>query len=69
MLRFEYKHCTHALKVSALLNGIVRIELLLKAKPSTSTAKILTTVELQWLAHFWDHENMFETGVVRATEC
>ena len=24
------------------------------------------TVELQWLAHLSDHENMFETGVVRA---
>ena len=27
------------------------------------------TVELQWLEHLWDHENMFETGVVRANEC
>ena len=26
------------------------------------------TVELQWLEHLWDHENMFETGVVRANE-
>ena len=23
------------------------------------------TVELQWLKHFWNHENMFETRVVR----
>ena len=22
-------------------------------------------VELQWLEHLWNHENMFETGVVR----
>ena len=22
------------------------------------------TVELQWLEHLWNHENMFETGVV-----
>ena len=28
-----------------------------------------TTVELQWLEHFLNHENMFETGVVRANEC
>ena len=28
----------------------------------------LCTVERQWLEHFWTHENMFETGVVRATE-
>ena len=27
------------------------------------------TVELQWLEHLWDHENMFETGVVPANEC
>ena len=26
------------------------------------------TVELQWLKHLWYHENMFETGVVRANE-
>ena len=29
----------------------------------------LTTVELQWLEHLWNHENMFETGAVRANEC
>ena len=27
------------------------------------------TVLLQWLEHLWDQENMFETGVVRASEC
>ena len=26
-------------------------------------------VELQWLEHLRDHENIFETGVVRANEC
>ena len=26
----------------------------------------LDTVELQWLEHLWDYENLFETGVVRA---
>ena len=26
------------------------------------------TVELQWLEHLWDHENLFQTGVVRAIE-
>ena len=29
----------------------------------------LYTVELQWLEHTWNHENIFETGVVRANEC
>ena len=28
----------------------------------------LTAMELQWLKHLWDHENLFETGVVRASE-
>ena len=27
------------------------------------------TALLQWLEHFWNHENMFETGVVRINEC
>ena len=27
----------------------------------------LHTVELQWLEHLQDYENMFETGVVRAS--
>ena len=27
------------------------------------------TVELQWLEHPRDYENMFETGIVRANEC
>ena len=26
------------------------------------------TVELQWLEHLWDYENVLETRVVRATE-
>ena len=26
-------------------------------------------VDLQWLKHLWNHENMFETKVVRANEC
>ena len=31
--------------------------------------KIQSTVEHQWLVHLWNHENMFETGVVRANKC
>ena len=27
------------------------------------------TVELQWLEHLRDYENMLETGVVRFNEC
>ena len=26
-------------------------------------------VELQWLEYVWNHEKMFEPGVVRANEC
>ena len=26
------------------------------------------TAELQWLEHLWNHENMFETGVVRVND-
>ena len=28
----------------------------------------IATVEPQWLEKLWNHENMFETGVVRANE-
>ena len=28
------------------------------------TIEILSTVELQWLEHLWNHENMFGTGLV-----
>ena len=27
------------------------------------------TVNLQWLEHLWNYENMFEAGVVRANDC
>ena len=29
----------------------------------------VNTVELQWLEHLWNHEIMFETGVVLANVC
>ena len=32
------------------------------------TVTTTDTVELQWLEHLWDHENYFETGVVRTNE-
>ena len=34
-----------------------------------SLSVLLNTVELQWLEHLWNDENMFETGVVRPNEC
>ena len=37
--------------------------------PSVLKLQLLNTVELHWLEHLWDYENMFETGVVRANEC
>ena len=29
---------------------------------------VKNTVELQWLEHLWDYENLFETGVVQPIE-
>ena len=29
---------------------------------------LTNTVKPQWLKHLWDHENLFETWVVPATE-
>ena len=34
-----------------------------------SLNEVESTAEVQWLGHLWNHENMFETGVVRASEC
>ena len=47
---------------------------LLVRLPCLSRARSLVlmipyTVELQWLEHFWDCENMFETGIDRANVC
>ena len=36
---------------------------------SVNVSKIVGTTELQWLEHLWNHEKMFETGVVQANEC
>ena len=36
--------------------------------PALKTKTEISTVEFQWLEHLWDHENWFETGVVRANE-
>ena len=50
----------------------LRIELLGLGEPRLERKlrfSATDTVELQWLEHLWDHENMFETGVVRANEC
>ena len=30
---------------------------------------IVTTISLKWLEHLRNHENIFETGLVRANEC
>ena len=46
-----------------------------KAKTVTISSAVIiftitrNTVDLQWLIHLWSHENMFESGVLRANEC
>ena len=64
---------------SARPGGIIEIFFLISThtmtldryNPGTDHEGILyyNTVELQWLEHLWNHENMFETGVVGAGEC
>ena len=29
---------------------------------------MVNIIQLQWLEHLWDYENVFETGIVRAIE-
>ena len=38
-------------------------------KVENKMKEVKQTVELQWLKHLWNHENVFETGVVRGNEC
>ena len=38
---------------------------LFKTHQRSKTHMHVYTVELQWLEHLWDHENLFEAGVVR----
>ena len=38
------------------------------ASSVSNKAAYSNTVEPQWLKHLWDHGNLFETWVVRATE-
>ena len=52
--------------VSVPVRNALNTFLTLRNKESISSK---TTVELQWLKHLWNHENKFETGVVRADEC
>ena len=43
-----------------------------KKKKKTDVLSILSmlrTIELQWLEHLQDHENLFETREVGANEC
>ena len=32
------------------------------------TKHVPSTVEFLWLEHLWNHENMLQTGVIRASE-
>ena len=41
----------------------------MEANDMFHTCNRTNTVELQWLEHPLNHENMFETGAVRANEC
>ena len=47
-----------------LNNDLIKLLMLKKLRPKVFTC----AVELQWLKHLWDYENLFETGVVRAIE-
>ena len=40
----------------------------LSSELSSTERGFVYTAELQWLVHLWNHEKMFETGVVRANE-
>ena len=48
--------------------SLLTIFLIIRSYITQAELETLDTVELRWLEPFWDHENLFETAVVRATE-
>ena len=48
--------------------GAQQSETLMQVTKSDMSRDI-NTVELQWLEHLLNHENMFESGVASANEC
>ena len=57
------------IKVSKVLPVVKIVEAQIIIKQSnTAFSNDYNTVELQWLEHLWDHENLFGTGGVRASE-
>ena len=58
------------LNVSSACEELFKILIVnLKKKRKKKKNNNNNTAEVQWLEHLWDHENLFETGVVRAYEC
>ena len=53
--------------ISSTFTKMQFLDQLAPVSPTQSSRIILSnTVELQWLEHLWNNENMFEAGVVRA---
>ena len=40
----------------------------LASSQTLASAMVRNTVELEWLEHLWDYENLFETAIVRANK-
>ena len=49
------------------MTGQIKLHCIFPFKNSVQKYLSHFIVKLQWLEH-WDYENLFETGVVRATE-
>ena len=60
MIVFQHNHIKEKL-------GLVVRSSQIRLKPFSP--KLANTVELQWLEHVWNHEIMFEAGVVPDNEC
>ena len=61
---------TSAVKVTQIGPSTVAVNIMIMDNESyvnKVTCRLCTTVELQWLEHHWDHRNLFEIWVIRAT--
>ena len=66
---FVFCHCILDLRNFFLLKNPQICNTWIYRELGPTSVRQTRTVELEWLEHLWDHENMFETRVVRANEC
>ena len=64
-----FRNSRKDIEISIFVISIVDTRSKYQTKILQSKEKEITTADFLWFEHLWNHEKMFETGVVRANEC